>query len=121
VKTVWKIVRRILLTAGLVVYILVALLNYSIVQSVAGVVAGQYFTKEWGGKLYIGALHVMPFDHLIADDLLWVSPTDDTLLVAERLSVSFERFPFRGDALELDKVLLRNAYYISPRRTTRST
>ncbi len=110
-KTVWKIVRRILLTAGLVVYILVALLNYSIVQSVAGVVAGQYFTKEWGGKLYIGALHVMPFDHLIADDLLWVSPTDDTLLVADRLSVSFERFPFRGDALELDKVLLRNAYY----------
>ena len=111
VKKTWKIVRRVLLTLGLTVYILVALVNYSVVQSYLGALAGSYFSKEWGGKVYIGSLHAMPFDHLIADDILWVSPTGDTLLVAEKLSVSFESFPYSKNRLELDRVCLKNAYY----------
>ena len=110
-KKVWKIVRRVLLTTGLVIYIIVALLNYSVVQSYLGALAGSYFSKEWGGKVYIGSLHAMPFDHLIADNILWISPTGDTLLVADQLKVSFDRFPYNGDGLELDRVYLKNAYY----------
>ncbi len=110
-KKTWKIVRRVLLTLGLVIYVIVALVNYSVVQSCVGALAGSYFSKEWGGKVYIGALHAMPFDHLIADNILWISPTNDTLLTADRLSVTFERFPYRGRSLELDHVYLKNAYY----------
>jgi len=111
VKKAWKIARRVLVSLGLTIYIIVALANYSVVQSVAGIVAGEYFSSEWGGKVHIGALHAMPFDHLIVDDILWVSPTNDTLLVADRLTASFDRFPYRGDGLELNRVSLHNAYY----------
>lgn len=110
-KKVWKIVRRVLLTVGLVIYIIVALLNYSVVQSYLGALAGSYFSKEWGGKVYIGSLHAMPFDHLIADNILWISPTGDTLLTADQLKVNFDRFPYRGQSLELNSVYLKNAYY----------
>lgn len=110
-KKTWKIVRRVLLSLGLTIYIIVALVNYSVVQSYLGALAGCYFTKEWGGKVYIGSLHAMPLDHLIADNILWVSPTGDTLLVADKLSVSFETFPYHGSGLDLDYVYLKNAYY----------
>ena len=85
VKKFWKIVFRVLMILGLVVYVIVALLNYSLVQTYVGALAGSYFSKEWGGTVRIGALHAMPFDHLIADNLLWISPTGDTLLVSEQL------------------------------------
>lgn len=110
-RKTWKIVRRILLTLGLTIYILVALVNFSVVQSYLGALAGSYFSKEWGGKVSIGSLHAMPWDHLIADNLLWISPTGDTLLVADQLKVTFDRFPFDGDGLEFSRVYLKNAYY----------
>ena len=110
-KIFWKIVRRVLLTLGLTVYILVALVNYSVVQSYLGALAGSYFSKEWGGKVYIGSLHAMPFDHLIADNLLWISPTGDTLLVADQLKATFKSFPYGNQTLDFDRVYLKNAYY----------
>lgn len=100
-----------LLSLVLTIYIIVALLNFSLVQSYVGAVAGAYFSHEWGGKVRIGSLKVMPFDHFVANDLLWISPSNDTLLVADRLSATFDRFPFRGRSLELDRVYLSNAYY----------
>ena len=100
-----------LTTLGLTVYIIVALLNYSVIQSYLGALAGDYFSKEWGGKVYIGSLHAMPFDHLIADNILWISPTNDTLLVADQLKVSFDRFPYSDRTLEFNRVYLKNAYY----------
>lgn len=111
VKKFWKIVCRVLLTLGLTVYIIVALVNYSVVQTYLGALAGNYFSKEWGGKVYIGALHAMPFDHLIADDIIWISPTNDTLLLADQLKVTFDRFPYSDQTLEFDRVYLKNAYY----------
>lgn len=99
------------MTLGLTVYILVALLNYSLVQSYVGALAGAFFSSEWGGKVRIGSLKVMPFDHFVADDLLWVSPTGDTLLVADRLSATFDGFPFEGNSLNMDQVYLGGAYY----------
>ena len=110
-KRVWKIISRVLLALGLTVYIVVALVNYSIVQSFAGAVAGNYFSKEWGGELRIGSLHAMPFDHLLLDHVLWVSPTNDTIFNGEAIHVRFSHFPFDGHGLDLDYVRLKNAYY----------
>ena len=111
VKSIWKIVSRVLITIGIVIYVVIALANFSIVQSLAGAIAGDYFSKEWGGELRIGSLHAMPFDHLILDHVLWVSPTNDTLFKGEAVHVTFDRFPFNGDGLDLDRVELKNAYY----------
>ena len=110
-KKAWKVISRVLTTLGLIVYIIIALANYSIVQSYAGAVAGSYFSKEWGGKLSIGSLHAMPFDHLILDNILWISPTNDTLFVGESVRVSFDKFPFDGTGLDLNEVHLKNVYY----------
>ena len=110
-KKIWKVISRMLTTLGLVVYIIIALANYSIVQSYAGAVAGSYFSKEWGGKLSIGSLHAMPFDHLIIDNILWISPTGDTICNGESIRVSFSKFPFDGTGLDLNEVYLKNVYY----------
>lgn len=110
-KKTRKIISRVLLTLGLTIYIIIALANYSIVQSYAGAVASSYFSKEWGGKLSIGSLHAMPFDHLILDNVLWISPTNDTLFNGESVRVSFEKFPFDGTGLTLNQVHLKNVYY----------
>lgn len=100
-----------LLTLGLTIYIVIALVNYSLVQSALGAVAGNYFSREWGGELRIGSLHAMPFDHLILDHVLWVSPTGDTLFDGESVRVTFRHFPFDGKGLDMERVHLKNAYY----------
>ena len=110
-KKVWKIISRVLLTLGLTIYIVIALVNYSLVQSALGAVAGNYFSREWGGELRIGSLHAMPFDHLILDHVLWVSPTGDTLFDGESVRVTFRHFPFDGKGLDMERVHLKNAYY----------
>lgn len=110
-KKVWKVISRVLTTLGLVVYVIIALANYSIVQSYAGAAVGSYFSKEWGGKVSIGSLHAMPFDHLILDNILWISPTGDTICNGESIRVSFAKFPFDGSGLDLNTVHLKNVYY----------
>lgn len=108
---VWKIAGRVLLGLLLVVYIAVAAVNYSVVQSYLGAAAGRYFSSEWGGEVKIGALHFMPWDHLILNNVLLVAPDGDTILNVERLSTGFKRFPLKGNTLSLDRVYLRNGYY----------
>ncbi|MBR0171009.1 MAG: translocation/assembly module TamB domain-containing protein [Bacteroidales bacterium] len=110
-KSILKIVGRVLAVAGLTVYVVVALVNYSVVQSFIGSVVGDYFSKEWGGTVKIGSLHAMPFDHLTLDNLLLVSPDGDTILDSERLSVRFKKFPYSDMHLSMDRVYLRNTYY----------
>ncbi len=96
---------------GLLLYVAVALVNYSLVQSWLGAAASNYFSREWGGEVKIGSLHMMPFDHVILDDVLLVAPDGDTIFRGETLRVGFKRFPYRHHRLELDHVYLRNAYY----------
>ena len=120
-KKVWKITSRVLAGLLLTVYVAVALLNYSIVQSYAGAVAGNYFSREWGCTLRIGSLHAIPWDHMKAHNLLLVSPEGDTILDAETLRVKFKHFPFSGGdvkeggrntgTLAFDYLYLGNAYY----------
>ena len=120
-KKVWKIIWRLLLGVGLTVYLAVALLNYSVVQSYLGALAGNYISKEWNCTLRIGSLHATPLDHLIANDILFVSPTGDTIFDGKTLRVSFRHFPYKKGNLEegglnvgtlaLDRVYIGNAYY----------
>lgn len=105
----------------LVLYLAVAAINYSVVQSVLGSVAGDYFSREWGGEVRIGSLHAMLWDHVVADNLLMVAPNGDTILDAGRLSVRFDKIPYSGGDLDeggrntgtlaFKRVLLRDAYY----------
>lgn len=93
------------------VYVLVALLNSAVVQSYIGAAAGSYFSKEWGGKVRIGAIHFSPISHVILDNIELISPDNDTIFVGERLACRFNRFPFHDSGLHFDRVLLRNARY----------
>lgn len=105
----------------LTVYVAVALLNYSVVQSYLGAAAGSYFSREWKCTLRIGSLHVMPWDHLTAHNLLLVAPDGDTIFDGETLRLGFRRIPFSGGDLKeggrnvgtltFDRVYLANAYY----------
>ena len=105
----------------LTVYVAVAAVNYSVVQSYIGTAAGDYFSKEWGGKVRIGSLGVMPLDHVILHEVLLVAPDGDTVLDCGTLRLNFKRFPFKGGnlkeggkntgTLSLDRVYLGDAYY----------
>ena len=93
------------------IYLLVALLNSSVVQSTLGAWAGSHFSREWGGKVRIGALHASPISHIILDDVLLVAPDGDTILTAGRLTCRFKRIPFHAGGLKFDRVYLRDATY----------
>ena len=92
-------------------YLLIALLNTTIVQSYLGAFAGKYFTQQWGGKVRIGALHASPFSHLILDKIELISPTNDTIYYGDRITCRFKRFPLSGNHLKLDRVMVRNGRY----------
>lgn len=93
------------------VYLLVALLNSSVVQSYLGAAAGAYFSREWGGKVRIGALHFSPISHIILNDIELVSPTNDTIFDGERITCRFRQFPFHGGGLRFEWVHLKNSKY----------
>lgn len=95
----------------LTVYVAVALANYSVVQSYLGTAVGHRLSNEWGGTVKIGALHAMPWDHLIINNFLMVAPDGDTIFDVERLSVHFKRFPYETNHLSLERVYMRNGYY----------
>ncbi len=93
------------------IYLLIALLNTTIVQSFLGAAAGKYFSEQWGGKVRIRALHVSPFSHLILDKIELISPTGDTIYCGDRITCRFKRFPIKANRLMLDHVMVRNGRY----------
>ena len=105
------IVRRVVVGLLLGLYVLVALLNSTVVQSYLGAAVGSHFSKAWGGKVRIGALHFSPFSHIILDKIELVSPTHDTIYYGDRIACRFKRFPFHSDGLQFDQVYLRNGRY----------
>ena len=105
----------------LTVYVAVAVVNYSVVQSYVGTVVGNHFSKEWGGTVRVGSLAVMPWNHAILHEVLLVHPNGDTIFDCGTLRLGFKRFPFiKGNldegghdagTLKFDRVYLGNAYY----------
>ena len=104
-------VRRVVTGLFLALYILIALLNSTVVQSYIGAAVGNYFSKEWGGKVRIGALHASPISHVILDKIELISPTNDTIYVGDRITCRFKRFPFHGTGLSFRSVELWNGRY----------
>lgn len=90
---------------------IVALLNYSVVQSFLGLKVSSHFTQEWGGEVRVGSMSVNLFDHVRVCDVLLVSPSNDTILSAERLNVRFDSWPIADDGLTLKRVYLKNASF----------
>lgn len=97
------------LFAGL--YLLVAMLNTSLLQSYLGACAGRYFSSEWGGKVRVGALHFSPYSHLLLDNIELISPTNDTIFIGDHIGCRFRKFPLRGSSLKMDRVRIVNATY----------
>lgn len=93
------------------VYVTVALVNYSPVQSIIGSVASSHFTKQWGGKVSIGSMSCRPFNHLILRNVELISPANDTICQAHTIDIRFSRFPIDGHGLTAKKVLLKDVYY----------
>lgn len=103
--------RRLLGFVFVGLYLIIALLNTTVFQSYLGAAASAYFSKEWGGKVRIGALHFSPISHVILDKIELISPTNDTIYMGDRISCSFKRFPFHSGHLDFDRVRLRNGRF----------
>jgi len=93
------------------VYCLIALANYSLIQSIVGAEASKRLSAAVGGEIKIGSLHADPFNHLVADNLLIVAPDGDTILDAKTLRVQFRRFPYKDNHIHIRRVMLSDAYY----------
>lgn len=98
-------------TLFLVLYVLLALVNYPIVQSVAGSFAGQKLSQAWGGEVHIGSIGINLLDHVALYDIRLISPTDDTIFIGEKISVRFNGIPITSEGLTLERVAIRNADY----------
>lgn len=94
-----------------IVYVVVALLNYSLVQSLAGSAVSSHFSKEWGGKVKIGSLGCNPFNHLVLRNVELINPDNDTICIAHTMSFRFKRFPFDEHGLSFSQVRLKDTYY----------
>lgn len=103
----WRSVAALLLS----LYVIVAILNYSLVQSYIGTAVGSFFSKECGGVVKVGSMHVNPFRRVVLYDVELVTPDNDTVANAEKISCTFKGFPFEDHSLNLDKVLIKNTYY----------
>lgn len=110
-KRIGKILLRFALAIFLLVYVVVALVNYSVVQSVIGSVASDHFTNEWGGKVRIGSLGCNPMNHLVLRDVELIAPGDDTVCVARKIALRFDGLPFDSHGLTFSKVQLSDVLY----------
>ncbi len=120
-RRLWNIIWRVLVALLLLIYVAVAAVNYSVVQSYIGAAAGRHFSREWGATVRIGSIEVTPWDHLSAHNILLVSPDDDTIFDAATMKLKFRHFPYKSGnikegglnvgTLELQRLYLANAYY----------
>ncbi len=110
-KKALKIVWRTLLAVFLTVYVVVALLNYSLVQSLAASYAGSHFSEAWGGEVRIGSVGCNPLNHLVLRDVLLVNPDNDTICSARKLSFRFAGFPYADGGLSFSEARLHDVDY----------
>ena len=110
-KKALKIVWRTLLALFLTVYVVVALLNYSLVQSLVASYVGSRCSEAWGGEVRIGSLGCNPLNHLVLRDVLLVSPDNDTICSARKMSFRFAGFPYGDGGLSFSEARLHDVDY----------
>lgn len=87
------------------------MVNYSIVQSIAGSIASAKLTEAWGGTIRIGSIGINLLDHANLYDILVVSPENDTILQSERISVRLKGKPITQEGIHVDRVLVKNTEF----------
>ena len=110
-KRAIKILSSTLLALFVLLYVAVALVNYSVVQSIVGSVASDHFSHEWGGKVRIGSLGCNPMNHLVLRNVELIAPDNDTICVAYKMALRFDGFPFDSHGLTFSKVELKDVIY----------
>ena len=100
-----------MLTVFVAVYVVVALVNYSLVQSLAGSVASNWLSQKSGGVVRIGSMGCNPFNHLILRNVELINPDNDTVCTAHTMSFRFKRFPYDEHGLSFSQVRLKDTYY----------
>lgn len=102
---------RCLLGLLVLLYVAVAAMNYSLVQSIVGSKVAQHFENQWGGEVKIGSMSLNVLNHVRLRDVLLVDPQGDTILKANRLTCRFNEFPYSSAGLNVDRVMLRDAQF----------
>ena len=77
IKKAGRIIGIVFASLFLLVYCLVALVNYSTVQSLLGSAAGRYLSKETGGTIKVGSISANIFGQMVIHDVLWLTPSND--------------------------------------------
>ena len=93
VKKILKYIGRIFLGVFIFVWLLVALLNTTPVQSFLAARVADYFANEWNTKVHIGAISVTPFINAGIKDIYVEDLNKDTLLSAAYIEANLMNIP----------------------------
>lgn len=100
-----KVLGKTLLGLFIFIYLLIAILNSTVVQSFLAAKASDYFSKEWKAKVSIGGLEIRPLLTVGLKDVYLEDPNKDTVATISYLEASFKKFEF-VKGLEFSKVRL---------------
>ena len=105
-----KVLGKTLLGIFIFLYLFVAILNSTIVQSFLAAKVSDYFSKEWKAKVSIGGLEIRPLLTVALKDVYLENPQRDTIATIEYLEASLKNFEFiKG--LEFSNVRLDNVNF----------
>lgn len=106
-----RIIGKTLLALFVVLYVVVALANYSIVQSLAGSAASSWLSKDWGGKVHVGSMSVNLLTSVKLRDVQMITPSNDTVAVLGRVVARYNAKPIQPDGLHLKSVYISRGYF----------
>ncbi|MDR0790388.1 MAG: translocation/assembly module TamB [Bacteroidales bacterium] len=85
-----------LLSIAVFVYLLIALLNTSLFQTMIANIASEFFSKQWKTEVRISALSIDIFRGVKVYDVYLEDQKGDTIIAANSIRVSFDFFPFHN-------------------------
>ncbi|MEE1202802.1 MAG: hypothetical protein UHN59_00725, partial [Bacteroidales bacterium] len=106
-----KVLAYVLLGVFLFVYLLIAVLNSSLVQSYTAAKVSEYFSKEWKAKVSIGALEIRPLLTVGLKDVYLEDPKGNVIADADYISASLRSLTLPNEFV-LSEVYLRNVNYV---------
>lgn len=77
----------------------------------AGSVASNHFSSEWGGKVKIGSIGCNPFNHLVLRNVELIAPDNDTVCQAGTVALRFDKFPYDSHGLSFSRAKVKDTYY----------
>ena len=89
-----KVLGKTLLGIFIFLYLLIAILNSTIVQSFLAAKASDYFSKEWKAKVSIGGLEIRPLLTVGLKDVYLENPQKDTVATVGYLQASLKNTEF---------------------------